>query len=66
MKALFEMTRLESWSTVYKELRPQQILKSEENVQRIQSVIENEYLNPFGSMDECEKRKLFHLSSAAP
>ena len=47
MKALIEMTGLESRSTVYKELRRQQILKSEENVQMVQNVIENEYLNPF-------------------
>ena len=66
MKALFEMTGLESRSTVYKELRPQQILKSEENVEMVQNVIENEFLNPFGLMDECEKRKLFHLSSGVP
>ena len=64
MKAPFEMTGLESRSTVYKELRPQQILKSEENVQMIRNVIE--YLNPFGLMDECEKRKLFLLSSGVP
>ena len=32
----------------------QQILKSEENVQRVQNVIENEYSNPFSFMDECE------------
>ena len=35
MKVLFEMTELESRSTVYKELRRQQILKLEENVQRV-------------------------------
>ena len=66
MKALFGMIGLESCSTVYKELRPQQILKSKEHVQSVQNVIENEYLNPFGLMDECEKRKLFHLSSGVP
>ena len=63
MKAPFEMTGLESQSIVYKELRLQQILKSEENVQRVQNLIENEYLNPFDLMNECEKQKLFHLSS---
>ena len=42
MKVIFEMTALESWSTVDKELRSQQILKSEENVQMVQNVIENE------------------------
>ena len=55
MKALFEMTGLESRSIVYRELRLQQISRSEENVQRVQNLIENEYLNPFGLMDECEK-----------
>ena len=66
MKALFQMTGLESQSKGYKELGPQQILKSAENVQRIQNVFENEYLNPVGLMDECEKRKLFHLNSGVP
>ena len=63
MKALFKMTGLESWSTVYKELRPQQRLKSEENVQRVRNAIANEYLNSLVLKDECEKRKLLHLSS---
>ena len=68
MKGLFEMTVWESKPTIYKELRPQEILNSEENVQRVteQNVIENEYLNPFGLMDEREKRKLFHLSCSVP
>ena len=60
------MTRLESRSTVYKEFRRRQILKSEENVQRVQNLTDNEYLNPFDLMDECLKRKLFHLSSGIP
>ena len=46
MKPLFEMVGLKSRSTVYKKLRLQQILKSEENVQRFQNMIGNEYLNP--------------------
>ena len=37
-------------------------MKSEENVQMVQNVIKNEYLNPFGLMNECERRMLFHLS----
>ena len=41
-------------------------MKSEENIRRVQNVIENEHLNLFGLMDECEKRKLFHLSSGVP
>ena len=45
MKPLFEMIGLKSRSTVYKDLRLQQILKSEENVQRVQNMIGNEYLN---------------------
>ena len=44
MKALFEMIGLESRSTVYNKLRLQQILKSEENIQRVQNMIGNEYL----------------------
>ena len=66
MKALFEMIGLERQTTAYKALRLQQILKLKKNVQRVQNVTENEYLNPFGLMDECEKRKLFHLSSGVP
>ena len=53
MKALFGMTGLESQSTVYKELRSQQILKSEQNVQMVENVVENEHLNAFGLMNEC-------------
>ena len=60
------MTGLESRSTVYKELRRWQILKFEENVQRVQNLTDNEYLNLFDLMDECLKRKLFHLSSGIP
>ena len=60
------MTELENQSKVYKELRRQQVLKSDENVQSVPNVIENEYLNPFGLMEECEKRKLFQLSSSVP
>ena len=63
------MTELENQSKVYKELRRQQVLKSDENIRSVRSVpnvIENEYLNPFGLMEECEKRKLFQLSSSVP
>ena len=65
------MTVWESKPTIYKELRPQEILNSEENVQRVteQNVIENEYLNPFGLMDEsdeilntfCKRQRLYKL-----
>ena len=37
-----------------------------ENVKNVQNVIENEYLNPFDLMEECEKQKLFHLRSCVP
>ena len=66
IKALYEMTGLESQPSLYKELRPQQILKSEENVRNVQNVIENEYLNPFGLIEDSEKQKLFNLSSGVP
>ena len=35
------MTELENQSKVYKELRRQQVLKSDENVQSVPNVIEN-------------------------
>ena len=41
-------------------------MKSVENVQRVQNLIENKYLNPFGLMDGFDKRILFHLSSGVP
>ena len=60
------MTGLKRQSTVYKELRLQQLLKLKRNVQSVQNVFESEYLNPVGLMEECEKRKLVHLSSSVP
>ena len=60
------MTGLESQSTVYKELRLRQVLKSKENIQSVQNVFESEYLNLVGLIKECEKRKLVHISSSVP
>jgi len=60
------MTGLSSSTTASKDLRPIQILKSEKNVQSIENVIQNEYINPFGLMDDRDKEKLVNLSSGVP
>ena len=55
-----------SKSATNKDLSPTQILKSERNVQNIEKVIQNEYINSFGLMDHHEKEKLVNLSSGIP
>ena len=60
MGALNEIIRLESSSTIYK------ILKSEENTKYIQNVIQNEYINPFGLIEENGKNKLVNFCSGIP
>ena len=52
------MAGLSEAEMVYKPLRPVQVTKSE---QRVHSVLENEYNNPFDI--NREKSKLLHLSS---
>ena len=49
---------------MYKPLRTSQILRSEEMVKNVVSVLSNEYINPFGS--DLDKDQLFNLSSSAP
>ena len=46
---------------MYKPLRPSQILRSEEMVKNVVSILSNEYTNPFGS--DLDKYQLFNLSS---
>ena len=60
---LYAMNGLNTSSTNYKATRPAQILKSETKISRTIDVIENEFINPFGIMDDCEKNKLVNLSS---
>ena len=47
-KALHNMAGLSDSDTIYKSLRPRQILNSEVKVQNVTNVIENDYINPFG------------------
>ena len=46
---------------MYKPLCPSQILRSEEMVKNIVSILSNEYINPFGF--DLDKYQLFNLSS---
>jgi hypothetical protein len=61
MKYLKDMTGLEETGGTYKSLRPTQILNSEKMISKVIDVIENEYINPFGS--NIEKGKLINISS---
>ena len=45
---------------MYKPLRPSQILRSEEMVKNVVSILSDEYINPFGS--DSDKYQLFNLS----
>ena len=63
-KALDDLAGLRRNDTCYKSLRPSQILKSELMVGKVQTVLENEYLNPFDT--SLEKNKLYNLSSGSP
>ena len=63
-KALDDLAGLRKNDTCYKPLRPSQILKSESLVEKVQTVLENEYLNPFDTA--LEKSKLYNLSSGSP
>ena len=47
-KALHNMAGLSDPNTIYKSLRPRQIVNSEVKVQSVTNVIENDYINPFG------------------
>ena len=60
-KALREMTGLSDSDTIYKSLRPRQIINSEERVTTVMDVIENQYINPFGL--DVDKDDLVNISS---
>eukprot|EP00794_Sanderia_malayensis_P010438 gene10438-biopygen7613 len=62
--ALLSLADLNTQSTMYKPLRPSQILKSERFVDSIMQVLKEEYINPFDS--EIEKDQLWNLSSGIP
>ena len=61
---LLSLAGMKSSFDMYKPLRPSQILRSEEMVKNVVSVLSNEYINPFGS--DLDKDQLFNLSSGAP
>ena len=63
-KALLDIAGLGEEQTMYKPLRPSQILKSESSVQSLVRVMETEYVNPFDS--SLDKSKLYHLTSGTP
>ena len=59
---LKSMTGINQENFVYKSLRPSEIIKSEQNVQRIVKVLkEEEYINPFSA-----ELYLYNLSSGLP
>lgn len=60
-KALRSMTGLSEPNTVYKSLRPSQILNSEKRVSTVMSIIENDYINPFGL--SVDKDNLLNIGS---
>ena len=60
-KDLREMTDLSDSNTIYKSLRPTQVLNSEFKVTKVVDVIENLYINPFGL--DVDKEKLVNISS---
>ena len=62
--ALLALADLDSTSTMYKPLRPSQILKSEKFVNNIVKVVKEEYINPFDA--GLDKDRLWNLSSGIP
>eukprot|EP00794_Sanderia_malayensis_P014842 gene14842-biopygen11931 len=62
--ALLSMAEVEASSTLYKPLRPSQVLKTEKFVTNIVKILKEEYLNPFDP--NLEKNKLWNLSSGIP
>ena len=63
-RELNSVTGLGENTDSYKPLRPSQILKSEEMVSNVQSVLKNEYINPFEV--GLDQSKLYNLSSGLP
>ena len=55
------MAGLSGSNTIYKSLRPKQILKSEKKVTKVTEAVENEYIYPFGL--HVEKNGLANICS---
>ena len=60
LNELKKMVGLNRGGECYKPLRPSQIIKSEKLVTKVVSILENEYINPFGFR---EKDELINISS---
>ena len=60
-KALRSMAGLNEPNTIYKSLRPSQILNSEQKVSTIMNIIENDYIDPFGL--SVDKENLLNIGS---
>ena len=61
LKCGISLTGLSESETIYKHLRPLQILKSEESINNLQDFIKNEDVNSFGI--DIDTNKLINLSS---
>ena len=59
--ALRKMAGLSDPNTIYKSLRPLQILTAERKVSNVTNVIENDYINPFGL--QIDKENLLNIGS---
>ena len=55
------MAGLSDPNTIYKSLRPLQILTVERKVSKVTNVIENDYINPFGL--QVEENSLLNIGS---
>ena len=63
-RALKELAGTSKEETIYKQLRPAQILLSESLVAKVMDVLQSEYVHPFDP--DIDNTKLFHLSSGIP
>ena len=63
-KASLDIAGLGEEQTMYKPLRPSEVIKPESSVQCLVRVMETEYINPFES--SLDKSKLYHLTSGTP
>ena len=58
------MCNIHTPSEMYKPCRPSQITKSEERVNNVVTVLQEEYINPFN--ENLDKNTLYDLSSGTP
>ena len=61
-EALYDLANIKSSELVYKSLRPSNIMKSENFMEKITKVMTMEYLNPF----DLKLENLYNLSSSVP